>query len=121
MPDGPLACFFWRFAVTVEYRIFQRLCILDAISSPEPPTAVDQQRERDRDRDAVGFPGCLGRTSDIENDGVEQVVGKRALHDANRCGADMTKTIKPSKTIRANKRKSKLKAKHRRQRARTTG
>jgi transposase len=34
--------------------------------------------------------------------------------------ADMLVTAKPSKTIRANKRKAKLKAKHRRQRARAT-
>ena len=33
----------------------------------------------------------------------------------------MKKTAKSSKTIRANKRKAKLKAKHRRQRARATG
>ena len=32
----------------------------------------------------------------------------------------MNKTAKPSKTVRANKRKAKLKAKHRRQRARAT-
>lgn len=36
MPDGPLACFFWRFADAVEYWIFQlRLCILDAICGPK--------------------------------------------------------------------------------------
>ena len=33
----------------------------------------------------------------------------------------MKRTAKSSKTIRANKRKAKLKAKHRRQRARATG
>ena len=33
----------------------------------------------------------------------------------------MKKAVKTSKTIRANKRKAKLKAKHRRQRARATG
>jgi hypothetical protein len=33
----------------------------------------------------------------------------------------MKKTAKASKTIRANKRKAKLRAKHRRQRARATG
>jgi hypothetical protein len=33
----------------------------------------------------------------------------------------MKKTAKSSKTIRANKRKAKLRAKHRRQRARATG
>jgi hypothetical protein len=45
MPDGPLACFFWRSADAVDYWIIQlRLWILDAICGPEPPTAVDQER-----------------------------------------------------------------------------
>jgi hypothetical protein len=39
---------------------------------------------------------------------------------ASRAEPQVKKTAKPSKTIRANKRKARLKAKHRRQRARAT-
>jgi len=48
-------------------------------------------------------------------------VAKKAVPSASHFGACMRKTTKPSKTIRANKRKAKLKAKHRRQRARAAG
>jgi hypothetical protein len=45
-----LASFFWRFANTIDYWIFQlRLRILDAVCGPEPPTAADQERTGDRD------------------------------------------------------------------------
>jgi hypothetical protein len=86
--------------IAVDYWIIQlRFCILDAICGPEPPTAVDQEREGDRD-------GMRQAFRDV---------------DATRFGAVLTKTIRPSKPIRPNKRKAKLKAKHRRQRARATG
>jgi hypothetical protein len=66
MLDEPLVCFFWRFADTVDYWIFQlRLCILDAICGPEPPIAADLEREGIA-TECRGFRGCLGRTSDIE-------------------------------------------------------
>ena len=42
------------------------------------------------------------------------------LRESYREAGKVKKTAKPSKTIRANKRKAKLKAKHRRQRARAT-
>jgi hypothetical protein len=48
-------------------------------------------------------------------------VAKKAVTSASHFGACMRKTTKPSKTIRANKRQAKLKAKHRRQRARAAG
>ena len=86
---------------------------------PEPPAVADEIRKADRERLRKAFP-VIGIAIRALRRWPAMRMPDRNGPMPSRSEPQVEKTAKSSKTIRANKRKAKLKAKHRRQRARAT-